>query len=254
MSTTALTEGPQLGLTASNVDYASRVYSVFTDFGTPAAGGIPGRPGLSGVQGLGGEFLIRPPAGMTTAAVMPSSRTISKPSPTFSSLGRRFDDIAFDQYGYFSQGFTLTTSTNTATGTAATTNNGNLITTSAGSFTIGLPQYAGSVFVADLATGLQVSVTPIAPLPATAINVPVQGNGPIGVESDGAGGVTPILTNDNTTGGGTSTFANAPTQIIGGRILRIQPNGVATVFAEGFNVSPAIRIRRASPTRRPGAS
>ena len=43
--------GPIVGLTASNSDYANEIFSVFTDFGTPAAGGIPARPGDSGIQG-----------------------------------------------------------------------------------------------------------------------------------------------------------------------------------------------------------
>ena len=43
--------GPIVGLTASNSDYANQIFSIFTDFGTPAAGGIPARPGFSGVQG-----------------------------------------------------------------------------------------------------------------------------------------------------------------------------------------------------------
>ena len=34
---TDLTDGPQVGLTASNPDYLSPVYGAFTDFGTPAS-------------------------------------------------------------------------------------------------------------------------------------------------------------------------------------------------------------------------
>ena len=45
-------------MTQSNADYFSPVYSAFTDFGTPAAGGIPARPGASGIQGSNGELLI----------------------------------------------------------------------------------------------------------------------------------------------------------------------------------------------------
>ena len=40
------TPGPITGLTASNPDYLSRVYSTFTDFGTPAAPGIEATTGL----------------------------------------------------------------------------------------------------------------------------------------------------------------------------------------------------------------
>ncbi len=58
VSQTDLTEGPITGLTASNPDYLSAVYSTFADFGTPAAGGIPAQEGNSGVQGIEGELLI----------------------------------------------------------------------------------------------------------------------------------------------------------------------------------------------------
>ena len=95
--------------------------------------------------------------------------------------------------------------------------------------------YAGSLFVADLATGLEVSVTPRAPFSTTPIEVPVQGPGPIGVTTDAAGNVIPIVSNGNTTGGTN----------IGGRILRITPNGQVTVFADNFDTSGA-RIRPAS--------
>ena len=46
------------------------------------------------------------------------------------------------------------------------------------------PLIAGSLFVSDLASGLYVTVTPLAPLPTTPILVPVQGSGPIGVTTD----------------------------------------------------------------------
>ncbi|MDR3663397.1 MAG: hypothetical protein P4L86_23930, partial [Mycobacterium sp.] len=159
VSTTNLTEGPIVGLTASNPNYLSSVYSAFTDFGTPAAGGIPARPGLSGVQGSGGEALIQPPAGTALVNTLPLDE-----QPVVSSLGRRFEDIAFDQYGYFSQGFTIGTTTTTGNG------QGNLVD---GAFSISAPINAGSVFVTDLASGLQVPVTPLAPLPTTSIEVPV---------------------------------------------------------------------------------
>ncbi|MBV8076098.1 MAG: hypothetical protein JO284_06865, partial [Planctomycetaceae bacterium] len=61
---TGLVTGPQVGLTAANADYPSRVYSAFTDFGTPASSSSPAQPGPSGVQGLNGEYLI---TGTTTA-------------------------------------------------------------------------------------------------------------------------------------------------------------------------------------------
>src|SRR5262249_46456681 len=44
--------GIVVGLTASNADYTSPIYSVFTDFGTGTGGGIGATPGYSGVQGF----------------------------------------------------------------------------------------------------------------------------------------------------------------------------------------------------------
>src|SRR5262249_54463502 len=102
VQTTPLTEGHQVGLTSSNVDYVSPVYSAFTDFGTPAGGGIPAQPGLSGVQGLNGELLIN--NGVFPAANTPTPDLF----PAISTDFRRFEDIAFDQYGYFSQGVPVT--------------------------------------------------------------------------------------------------------------------------------------------------
>jgi hypothetical protein len=119
--------GPITGLTAANPDYASRVYGTFADFGTPAAAGIPAAPGLSGVQGLNGELLIgsgsstTTAAGVATAAVKPIGLISTTPEPTTISNTstnsliadqygaiptpiRRFQDISFDQYGYFAQG------------------------------------------------------------------------------------------------------------------------------------------------------
>ena len=210
-----LVTGPQVGLTAANADYPSRVYSAFTDFGTPA------QPGPSGVQGINGEYLI---TGTTTAtgsvtATNPTAiATSSAPvpltpdaQPLVTTSFRRFEDVAFDQYGYFSQGITTSTTT-TSTGTTTTSV---------------VPTSAGSLFVADLATGLSVQVTPQAPLSTTPINVPIQGPGTVGVTTDAAGNFIPITTNGNTTDGSN----------VGGRILRITPQGVVTTFAQGFNTS-----------------
>ena len=135
--TTDLTAGPQLGLTASNIDYPSAIYSVFTDFGTPGAGGLAGTPGMSGVQGLDGEFPI---GVLTTAGVAATTALTIDQEPEVSSLFRPASvSVAFDPYGYFSQGFTLTTSTTNAT---TGTNNGDLIDTNAGDFTISTPRDA----------------------------------------------------------------------------------------------------------------
>src|SRR5262249_9451221 len=88
----------------------------------------------------------------------------------------------------------------------------------------------GSLFVADLATGLSVSVTPQAPLPTNAVDIPIQGPGSVGVTTDASGNVVPIFTNGNTTGGSN----------LGGRIIRVTPQGQATGFAENF-ATPGIQ-------------
>ncbi|MBV8265976.1 MAG: hypothetical protein JO252_06495, partial [Planctomycetaceae bacterium] len=218
---TGLVTGPQVGLTAANADYPSRVYSAFTDFGTPASSSSPAQPGPSGVQGLNGEYLI---TGTTTATGSVSATTppaianyyapvplTPDAQPQVTTPFRRFEDVAFDQYGYFSQGITTSTTTS-STGATIT----NAVTNS-----------AGSLFVADLGTGLSVQVTPQAPLSTTPINIPIQGPGTVGVTTDAAGNVIPITTNGNTTDGSN----------LGGRILRITPAGVVTTFAQGFHTS-----------------
>ena len=112
VSQTGLTEGTIVGMTEANADYISPVYSAFTDFGTPAAGGIPATPGVSGVQGSNGELLIGSGIAATT-----TSLTIDQTGAVSTDL-RRFEDIAFDHYGYFSQDIGLTTTTTTSTTTA----------------------------------------------------------------------------------------------------------------------------------------
>ena len=219
VSTTPLTFGPQVAIVPANTSYTSPDYSVFTDFGTPGAGGVNAAPGLSGVQGLAGELLIGQGATVTGGATIAGGAGITtgytgaggaKPDTAAAIITpfRRFQDAAFDQYGYFSYGEPATAA---AAGSTA-------------------PTYQGSMFVSDLATGLSVTVTPVAPLPVAPINVPIQGpGGPIGVQL-GADGVTvePTFTNSSTTGGN-----------LGGRIIRISPSGVVTVFAENFHTSGA---------------
>jgi hypothetical protein len=210
VSATNLTFGPQVGITSASSEYPDTVYSAFTDFGTPGAGGIPASPGLSGVQGLAGELLIGGGTSIITSFTQAGSATPDTAGAIITPY-RRFEDIAFDQYGYFSYGTTVTV--NAATGV-----------TTVGSQT---PTYVGNLFVSDLGTGLTQAVTPIAPLPTTALNVPIQGSGTIGVTTGVGGAVVPIFTNGNTTGGGN----------IGGRIVRISPSGVLTTFASGFHTS-----------------
>jgi len=106
--------GPIVGLTASNSDYDNEIFSIFTDFGTPAAGGIPARPGFSGVQGSAdGELLIG--AGVTQPATLPAVGTTDTLGAVTTQF-RRFESIAFDQYGYFSQSVALTAATGTTNG------------------------------------------------------------------------------------------------------------------------------------------
>ncbi len=202
---TGLTFGPQVGLTSANNNYGSPVYSAFTDFGDPGIPGlIPPAPGLSGVQGLGGELLINGGAPIIGGFSDPNFTTVDA-SAAITTPFRRFQDIAFDQYGFFSYGSTVA-------GNGATPIP---------------PTFVGSVFVTDLATGLSVNVAPVAPFPVTpTINVPIQGPGAVAVEQGPDGVVRPVFTNGSTTGGN-----------IGGRVVRISPTGVVTNFAEGFNTS-----------------
>jgi len=247
--------GPQVGLTAANTNYPSPIYSAFTDFGTAAAGGLPALPGLSGVEGLTGvvsnlliaqntttaatgttggasQSLFRIFGNfLTTAEVtaLTTQATATVPSgvdraSAVTTPFRRFQDIAFDQFGYFS-------SDAGTFGAAATAGTG---TTTTATSADTLP-YAGSLFVSDLATGLAVPVTPITPTGVTPafppIAVPIQGPGFIGVTlptlTNGLLQPTPIVTGGNTTGGSN----------LGGRIIRIDPNGNVDVFATNFHTS-----------------
>lgn len=224
VKSTAMTLGPQVGLasTSTNTDYVSQVYSAFTDFGVPAFPPDSGSPfpqtaGFSGIQGLGGGILI----GSTTTNTSVTTGTQASgfalgtggsvdAFPLADTNLRRFQDAAFDSYGYFSNGVVVTATAGTTT-TAATA-------------TFGAVQYVGSLFVSDLASGLAVTV----PTPGTTTGqvtvIPVQGSGGVGA------------TLDPTTG---QQLIGAPTGSLGGRIVRISPSGVVTPFAEGFNTSNA---------------
>ncbi len=223
---TGLAFGPQTGLTAANSEYTSLVYSSFADFGTPQVDNgttnlFPAQPGISGVQGLNGELLINqgfdPNANAGTTA---NPTTNIDLYPAASTNFRRFEDIAFDQYGYFSQGLPLGTTTGTTTGTTGA---------AAGSgATVGAPVFAGSLFAADLATGLSISV----PVPASAagttvtqppILIPVQGGGRGGIAA--------------TTPGDAVSSVQFPGGNLGGRIVRIDPLGRMSTFAENFDTS-----------------
>ena len=212
---TGLTFGPQTGLTAANSSYKSLVYDTFADFGTPAfppESGNPfgGNPGVSGVQGIGGDLLIN-------LGIDPNVQvgTQAAPNPNIDLYPvaatdlRRFENVAFDQYGYFSQGLP-TTLTATTTGQHRRRHghrhghHASSSTVAAGTaFTFGSPVYAGSLFVADLATGLSVSV-PV-PAPATGTE-PTPAPPPILIPVQGP----EIVTVSNPVGGGPITVTVTP--------------------------------------------
>lgn len=130
-------------------------------------------------------------------------------APEISTPFRRFQDISFDQYGYFSYSHP-----NPPTATEPAT----------------LPT-AGSLFVSDLASGMAISVTPLAPLPVTPILVPVTTNG--GTVSVGL--VNPTLPfNPNTNPVIATVNGGTP---LGGRIIRVDPTGLITNFATNFNTT-----------------
>jgi hypothetical protein len=225
--------------------------------------------GVSGVQGINGEFLISNVTvvngitqattnGLTTGAISETPSTGNNTSTDSTVTDRysvvptdfrRFQDISFDQYGYFAQGANLGTGTTTPNGgvnpgPAATLGNGagygsgsgqgpatvgvtyNIINATGGRPTILLPPAsAGNLFVADLGTGLSVSIPVPNTTPAETIRVPVQG--PLQVEIN------------NTTG--TPSITVTPTAVgLGGRIVRITPLGQLTTFAQGFHTTNAL--------------
>src|SRR5439155_10080072 len=91
----------------------------------------------------------------------------------------------------------------------------------AGTFALGPPVYVGGLFVADLGTGLAVSLT--TPNAAT-------GQGPTIVPVQGPGGATVF-----NPPGGLNPTVTAPGGNLGGRIVRISPNGQVSDFATGFD-------------------
>ncbi|MGE3819915.1 MAG: hypothetical protein AB7I30_10795, partial [Isosphaeraceae bacterium] len=246
VTTTGFSLGPIVGLTTANPDYLSRVYSAFTDFGTPPAGGIPGNPGFSGVQGINGELPINgglfPPGSDTS-----TDSTITDRFPFATTDFRRFQDISFDQYGYFSQGVNIGTATGAGTGTGSSVGTGagggsgdgvgqtlgagipGVVTIDSTATTVALPPaYRGSLFVSDLGTGLSLPFTPsatatdgttITPAPGS-FRLPVQGPERVA-----------ITTNPN----GTVSTAIVPGTGLGGRIVSITPSGVVINYAENFN-------------------
>lgn len=254
---TGFTLGPIVGLTTANQDYLSRVYSAFTDFGTPPAGGIPGNPGLSGVQGVNGELPINGglfPVNSNTS----TDSTIGDRFPVATTDFRRFQDIAFDQYGYFSQGVNIGTATGggTGTGTGSTVGTGagggtgdgvgqtlgiagapGTVVIDSTATTVALPPaYRGSLFVADLGTGLSLPFTPsataidgtaITPAPGT-FRLPVQG---------------PETVTLTTLPNGTVNTQVNPGTGLGGRLVSITPSGTVINYAENFNTTNILDSR-----------
>ncbi len=129
------------------------------------------------MQGSNRELLIGSFIPSTT-----SSLTLDQTGAVSTDL-RRFEDIAFDHYGYFSQdiGLSSTTTTSTTATVASTT-----------AFTVTLPPAsAGNLFVSDLATGLDDTVTltsladPARGIPAGVVvtaTVPVEGTTIVGLD------------------------------------------------------------------------
>ena len=142
VETTAMDLGPQVGMTAANPDYRVARLRRLHRLRHPARGGPAWQPGPQRRPGPGrraadpGPTAGPPPApAATTTTNLPLDQLA-----TATTDFRRFQDIAFDQYGYFSQGFTLTASTTTTTGNTTTGTNtgsvGNTVTSNGTTFTI----------------------------------------------------------------------------------------------------------------------
>ena len=156
--------GPQVGLTASNAMYGNDVFSAFTNLEGGPAGGLPGAAGLSGVQWLSGtttglqignQSAAAPfPTSIITTATLPAGLTTAVDTYGIAQASfRRFEDIAFDSFGYFSYGSSVTTTT------------------------VGTPTFVGSLFVADLSPGLAASGSVTLNTVATNFYLPVPGPG-----------------------------------------------------------------------------
>ncbi len=156
--------GPQVGLTASNAMYGNDVFSAFTNLEGGPAGGLPGAAGLSGVQWLSGtttglqignQSAAFPfPTSIITTATLPAGLTTAVDTYGIAQASfRRFEDIAFDSFGYFSYGSSVTTTT------------------------VGTPTFVGSLFVADLSPGLAATGSVTLNTVATNFYLPVPGPG-----------------------------------------------------------------------------
>ena len=163
--------GPQVGLTAANPDYprGSTAASPTSDPRPP--GGIPAAPGLQRRAGAQRRAPDHPGSQRLTSTVPTFPATNSRPDRrrghpdhaatapgghiTLRTPFRRFEDIAFDQYGYFSLRHVATPTTDGGTATVEGTRS----TPAACSSRTWRPVWRHGT----------------APVPATAINVAVQG-------------------------------------------------------------------------------
>ena len=170
---TGLFLGPQTGLTSTStsIDYSSLVYSAFANFGDPGGPNSSPAPGLSGVQGLNGELLINNGLNIGssfTDADSANPRCGGSHHHAFPPLpGHRLRQVRLLLLWSHGHGQGLASLPTVAPIP---------------------PNYVGNVFVADLATGLTTTVTPVDPLPTTpTVQVPIQSNGTIGVEVEQPG-------------------------------------------------------------------
>ena len=102
-------------------------------------------------------------------------------------------------------------------------------TTTTFTITNARPDYGGSLFVSDLASGLFLTVTPLAPLPTTPIVVPVQSSGFVSAALE-----NPALPFDATSN---PVVISISGEQVGGRIIRVLPNGTVNEFATGFDTN-----------------
>ena len=182
------------------------------------------------MQGSNGELLIGSGLPATT-----TSLTIDQAGAVTTDL-RRFEDIAFDHYGYFSQDIPLTSTTTTSTTpTVASTT----------AYTVTLPPVsAGNLFVSDLSSGLSeiVTLTSIAEtnaegesIPAgvaVTATVPVDGTTIVGLQLQ-----NPSLPYNATTNPLVVFYQlESVSPLLGGRIIQITPQGVVSDFAQNFDV------------------